>query len=63
MAPNPAAVAYHAYKEHGKGLDPITGIALKDWGDLEDEVKQAWWAVAQAMIHYVVAEADEDEIW
>jgi hypothetical protein len=43
--PNPACVAYEAYREK---LIEITGCYYKPWEDLHSYEQKAWFAAAQA---------------
>lgn len=46
--PNPAAVAYEAYRE-ARNSDGTSNAFLVGWRYLTKEEKSAWWAVVRAL--------------
>lgn len=48
--PNPAAVAYEAYRRNCGGKSLISGAPLPAWDCLPDSVRAAWFAAAAAVL-------------
>jgi len=48
----PGEVAYQAYKDEAKGVDPISGAPLPDWPDLPEAAQDAFQAAATAVLDW-----------
>lgn len=49
MAAQTGQVAYEGYKHRSRGVSLVSGDDLPEWGDLPDEIRQAWQASADAV--------------
>lgn len=60
MAAQTGQVAYEGYKHRSRGVSLISGDDLPEWGDLPDDIRQAWQASADAVEHELESR-DTDE--